>query len=218
MSTARKMIIETAKKYMGVTQYSRLHKHIIDVYNTVAPGGYKAHYSDAWCSEFASFCAIETFGKSIAKKYFPLTASCPRMVELAKKMGIWKENDAYIPKTGDFILYDWSDSGRGDNKNSPDHVGIVKKVTNGYIHVIEGNAGGSKVKQRNLPVNGRYIRGFVIPEYDKIKIKTKTNTEIAKEVIDGKWGNGTDRKKRLEAAGYNYYAVQKEVNKILKNK
>lgn len=43
----------------------------------------------------------------------------------------------------------------------------------------------------------------------------KTNTEIAKEVIAGKWGNGVDRKKRLEAAGYDYNAVQQAVNAAL---
>lgn len=46
----------------------------------------------------------------------------------------------------------------------------------------------------------------------------KSNTEIAKEVIQGKWGNGAERKKRLEAAGYDYTAVQKRVNEILKRK
>lgn len=45
---------------------------------------------------------------------------------------------------------------------------------------------------------------------------TKSNTEIAKEVIAGKWGNGSDRKKQLEAAGYNYAAVQKLVNEMLR--
>ena len=43
----------------------------------------------------------------------------------------------------------------------------------------------------------------------------KTNAEIAKEVIAGKWGNGADRKKRLEAAGYDYNAVQQAVNAAL---
>lgn len=42
----------------------------------------------------------------------------------------------------------------------------------------------------------------------------KSNAEIAKEVMAGKWGNGEDRKKRLQAAGYNYAAVQAEVNKL----
>ena len=43
----------------------------------------------------------------------------------------------------------------------------------------------------------------------------KTNAEIAKEVIAGKWGNGAERKKRLEAAGYDYNAVQQAVNAAL---
>ena len=44
----------------------------------------------------------------------------------------------------------------------------------------------------------------------------KTVDEIAREVIDGQWGNGEDRKKRLTDAGYDYAAVQKRVNEILK--
>lgn len=43
----------------------------------------------------------------------------------------------------------------------------------------------------------------------------KTNAEIAKEVIAGKWGNGADRKKRIEAAGYDYNAIQQAVNAAL---
>lgn len=40
---------------------------------------------------------------------------------------------------------------------------------------------------------------------------TKTVTELAREVIAGKWGNGQDRKNRLTAAGYSYTAVQNKV-------
>ena len=38
---------------------------------------------------------------------------------------------------------------------------------------------------------------------------------IANEVIRGKWGNGAERKAKLEAAGYNYDEIQSRVNKIL---
>lgn len=44
----------------------------------------------------------------------------------------------------------------------------------------------------------------------------KSIEEIAKEVIDGKWGNGTERKNRMTAAGYDYAAVQKKVNELLR--
>ena len=39
----------------------------------------------------------------------------------------------------------------------------------------------------------------------------KSVDEIAKEVIQGKWGNGDERKEKLAAAGYDYAAVQKRV-------
>ena len=44
----------------------------------------------------------------------------------------------------------------------------------------------------------------------------KTVDELAREVIRGLWGNGTDRKNRLTAAGYDYYAVQRRVNELLR--
>lgn len=44
----------------------------------------------------------------------------------------------------------------------------------------------------------------------------KTVDEIAREVIAGKWGSGATRKNKLEAAGYDYSAVQKRVNELLK--
>ena len=43
----------------------------------------------------------------------------------------------------------------------------------------------------------------------------KTNEEIAKEVIQGKWGNGVERKEALTKAGYNYDAIQKIVSSIM---
>ena len=43
----------------------------------------------------------------------------------------------------------------------------------------------------------------------------KTIAQLADEVIAGLWGNGEDRKKRLQAAGYDYAAVQAAVNEKL---
>ena len=45
--------------------------------------------------------------------------------------------------------------------------------------------------------------------------KKLTVDELAQQVLDRKWGNGTERKRRLEAAGYNYNAVQKKVNELV---
>lgn len=42
----------------------------------------------------------------------------------------------------------------------------------------------------------------------------KSVDELAREILQGKWGNGAERKKRLEAAGYDYAVVQKKVNQL----
>lgn len=43
----------------------------------------------------------------------------------------------------------------------------------------------------------------------------KSIDTLAREVIRGDWGNGQDRKNRLEKAGYDYTAAQRRVNEIL---
>ena len=44
---------------------------------------------------------------------------------------------------------------------------------------------------------------------------SKSTSQIAQEVLNGKWGNGADRKAALEAAGYDYATVQAAVNKLV---
>ena len=43
----------------------------------------------------------------------------------------------------------------------------------------------------------------------------KTNQEIAQEVLNGLWGNGEERKRRLIEAGYNYNVIQGIVNALV---
>ena len=79
-------------------------------------------------------------------------------------------------------------------------------------------SGSGRCGRRKLRIDGRYIRGFVTPDYDRIKVSKndKTVEELAKEVIAGKWGNGLERKERLTAAGYDYNKVQAKVNELMK--
>ena len=56
----------------------------------------------------------------------------------------------------------------------------------------------------------------VYPEVKSTSSGKKSVTDLAKEVIAGKWGVGEKRKKKLTAAGYDYAAVQKKVNEMLK--
>ena len=217
-SENRKRLINTAKSYIGTVGGSSNHADILHFFNTVKPQGYTAKKNDPWCAEFVSACAIQTFGKKNAITFFPLTASCPRMISEAKAKSIWVEKDSYKPEPGDFILYDWEDDDpKSDNKHSPNHVGIVEKVKDGVITVIEGNK-HNKVARRTVKINGEYIRGFVTPHYERIKAKVykKTDEEIVKEVLSGDWGNGSVRKNALTASGYDYVNIQKEVTRITK--
>lgn len=210
-------------KFAGIREGSAEHKAILDVLNNsgLCPR-YKMTVKDAWCATAASAAYIAT---GLADIFPCVECSCGNMVELAKKAGIWVGNDAYIPKTADAVLYDWGDSGSGDCTGWPDHIGLVVSVSGNTIRVIEGNMSNT-VGYRNLAVNGRYIRGFITPKFSTKATSSgsgsggtsakKSVSEIAKEVIAGKWGVGDDRKARLKAAGYNYDSVQAEVNRQMK--
>lgn len=168
MEFYRSVIVNKAISYMGAATGSAKHKEIVDAYNsyTKAHSGpwraYSVRYDDAWCATFTSAIAILCGYQSI----IPIECGCPQLITQARSMGIWQEKDSYTPRAGDLILYDWQDSGSGDNTGTPDHVGYIKTVTGGQIIVIEGNSGSAeRVAERMLPVNGRYIRGFITPRY-----------------------------------------------------
>ena len=68
--------------------------------------------------------------------------------------------------------------------------------------------------------NGETRKIVLGSRYDEVQkavngSSKKSVAAIADEVIAGKWGNGSDRKNKLQAAGYDYNAVQAEVNKKL---
>ena len=163
MSCTRAKIVAQAQAWVGLKEADGSHKKIVDTYNSHKPlaRGYALQYTDQWCSGFASAVAIACGATDI----IPTEVGCQKHIELFKQKGIWVENDAHTPKPGDYIFYDWQDSGTGDNTGCSDHVGIVEKVENGVITVIEGNYSNS-VKRRTIQVNGKYIRGYGVPKYD----------------------------------------------------
>lgn len=72
-------------------------------------------------------------------------------------------------------------------------------------------------------VNGVNGKTDISILYRDIELPKKENTKkdidtIAKEVLDGKWGNSPDRKGNLEKQGYNYSEVQNAVNNLINNK
>lgn len=152
MSRKRSEIVAQAQSWIGCKEADGSHKKIIDLYNNHKPlaRGYKVKYTDAWCATFASACAI-------AKGYtdiIPTECGCDKLIALFQSLGCWVENDAYVPSRGDYIFYDWQDSGVGDNKGSSDHVGVVEKVEGALITVIEGNY--SNAVKRRSQGHGKY--------------------------------------------------------------
>ena len=189
----REKVVSIAIGYLGCKESDGSHKKIIDIYNNGAiplPVGYKVKYDDAWCATYVSAISI----KAGLSDIMPLECSCNRMIELYQKLGRFVEDDSYTPMSGDVIFYDWQDSGIGDNKGSSDHVGIVTSVNGTTMKVIEGNISNS-VGYRTLKINGKYIRGYGVPNYtsktnsvntngSSTTITTTTTTTNAKAKID----------------------------------
>ena len=221
LSKSRQAVVDLINSWEGRKESDGSHRYIVDIYNSYNgkfPRGIKMEYNWSWCACTWSALAIKLGYTDI----MPIEISCGELIKAAQKMGVWQENDGYIPKPADAILYDWDDSGKGDNGGWPEHVGTVIEVHEdaGYLVVMEGNYNDA-VKKRTISINGKYIRGFITPKYDDntvlppMQVSGKDLTTIAREVIAGTWGNGEDRKKALESKGYDYDAVRKIVNQIL---
>lgn len=139
------------------------HQKVLEVYNAQKPlpRGYKLQAKDPWCAATVSAVLILNGCEDIKDL---AECSCPMMISNAKRLGIWVEDDAYIPKEGDVIMYDWQDSGNGDDQGTADHTGIVIKVGS-KITVREGNK-NKTVGNRTIDINSKYIRGYITPRYE----------------------------------------------------
>jgi hypothetical protein len=106
----RQKIVSIAQSYIGCKESDGSHRKIIDLYNSHKPlaRGYAVKYTDAWCSTFASAVAIAAGMTDI----IPTECGCGKHIELFKKLGSWQEDDAYVPKPGDYIFYDWPERSR----------------------------------------------------------------------------------------------------------
>ena len=188
----REDIVKQAQAWIGKKESDGSHKEIIDIYNEHEPlaRGYRVKYNDSWCATFVSAVAI----KCNATTIIPKECSCQKMISLFKSIGCWVEDDSYIPKPADIIFYDW-DNLSENNQGWADHVGIVEKVVNGTITVIEGNYFDS-VKRRNIKVNNVFIRGYGVPKYKEKVVESNELPDLknyaGNSIVDG-----------LKSVGYN---------------
>lgn len=133
-----------------------------------------------------------------------------------------KNNTKYktgsIPKLGAVAI--WSKGIIGNGKDGAGHDAIVERIySDGSF--LTSNSAYKSTKFYTKKINkykfmlGYKFQGFIYPD---VEFETKSNEDIAKEVIEGKWGNGSERKSNLIKAGYNYQTIQMLVNAMLGTK
>lgn len=156
----RESMINIMRGWIGAKQGDKIHNDIIKIYNSMIGHRHYMSITEPWCAATVSACAIACGLTNIV----PIECSCGKMIEIAEEKGIWEENDAFIPRMADLIIYSWEDDGKGDCTTGHNHVGLVEYVDGKNIVVIEGNY-NSTVKRRTIKINSRYIRGFILPKY-----------------------------------------------------
>lgn len=163
----RSGIVNTIKELSG----DRGHQEVVRIYNSQnpLPRGYKLQEKDPWCAATVTAVFLLNGCNLFAE------CSCPAMIQKAKEAGIWQEADTHQAQPGDVIMYDWQDSGLGDDSGTADHTGIVIEVDRDWMTVREGNKAGT-LGNRKVQVNSRYIRGYICPEFEEEEIPANQET------------------------------------------
>ena len=162
------------------------------------------------CWDYADYFWVNQVGRMLVTKTGG--GSVRDCWNVSRKVNAGKEFDLITNKkdlkVGDWVVF---------NGGTDGHIGIVKSITKAGVTVmLQGeNQGSTKVTVISRSLSD-FLGAFRYKEWHKTAPKPakKTNEQIAKEVIKGLWGNGADRKKRLEKAGYNYNTIQNLINKL----
>lgn len=161
------------------------------------------------------------------------------LVDICKRNGIkelkWKADKSLIgqPDKQNMTVHRWF-----ANKSCPGtylyerHAQIASEVNkrlgstnikpapekpSGGLYRVQTGAFKSKANADAMlaKVKAAGFSAFITTEQGSAVGTGKSVDELAREVLQGKWGNGAERKKRLEAAGYDYATVQKKVNQLV---
>ena len=219
--------VGTKETPKNITKYSAYFNGT-DFYNGSKGDG--KTWGAEWCDIFVDYCFCNVFGMETGRNMLcqpkkSAGAGCKFSANYYKNAKRFYSE----PEVGDQIFFIVG--------NDINHTGIVTKIAGGKIHTVEGNA-GDMVSTHSYSPNNKKIAGYGRPNWELVvgdsiadsapiaptpvpspKIETKkSNEEIAREVINGKWGNGNDRKNRLTKAGYDYAAIQSIVNQLVAKK
>lgn len=166
------------------------------------------------CWDYADYFWLNQVGRPLITKAGG-KGSAKDCWNISRVTNAGKEFDL-ITDRNNLTVGDWCIFGCGSNG----HVGIVKSIVRtGQLVALQGeNQGSTRVNYINYSL-GYFLGAFRYKAWHTISPSPKkSNEEIAKEVIAGKWGNGDDRKNRLTSAGYNYNTIQSLVNQMLSGK
>jgi len=156
-------VLKTATSLIGVETGTPEHLKLVKDYNSVypLPVGYPVKSTDDWCDVFVT----TVFQREGLSHLIGRECGVERHIQIFKNLGIWNEDGASTPKSGDIITFNW-DQDYQQNDGWADHIGIVEYVENGLIHTIEGNSGEAGTVKRNVYRIGHgNIRGFATPRY-----------------------------------------------------
>lgn len=142
------------------------------------------------------------FGYDPSKVTMPCETDCSALVTLACLYAGIQEKSLVVggnSATTSTLRKRLQATGAVDVFTSKDYTMSDSKLLVGDILIREGHHTAVVVETSN-------------------KVATKPIEAVAKEVCNGLWGTGENRRKRLTDAGYDYKAVQAKVNEILKGK
>ena len=155
-------VIRAAANLVGTSTGSPAHQRMVADYNSVKPlpVGYAVKNTDDWCDVFVTV----VFQREGLSYLVGRECGVERHIQIFKKLGIWNEDGTTTPQSGDIITFNW-DKDTQQNDGWADHIGIVERVENGWIHTIEGNSSNGVVRRNTYRVGHGNIRGFARPHY-----------------------------------------------------
>lgn len=157
MATFRELALQKGLKEVGVKEVpadSNSGPRVMEYQSATSLGG----TGWPWCAAFVNWCYREV-GRPLVE--LTRSASVPVLLSTARKIG-WA---VHVPARGDVVCYDWDTLTGPDKGETPDHVGIIVKITSATtFQALEGNtavgndSNGGQVMLRDRNVS--MVEGF----------------------------------------------------------
>lgn len=215
--------------YQGEIKNSKYTKYLdsINWYN------YKKAGACTWCAIFYDYCVAVNKGSLTDEQARQIVcepadhstnagAGCTQKADYYKSNGRWisKVKDA---TTGDQVFFKKSNG-------AIYHTGILVDWNDSGIYTVEGSTDGAKVSKRFYSYSDSKLAGFGRPDWYKYQTEDKPAAStpaapsdnlyisLARDCYRGKYGNGLDRKRKINSLGYGniYDKVQAYVNMIVR--